>query len=166
MQNLIYLILIVLSVGAGYMAGSWQGRDAQKTLDVAKVGGEKIEAKRDTLQADLNAAIKAKQAEHDAELAKRQASYDAASVDFKRKLTESEVKANKLQQTSNVATQRANDLTAKLATAKPDEVPSLTAEIARLRADALRQQAEARGNVCLKETVPAEILAELRVEKL
>lgn len=166
MQNLIYLILIVLSAGAGYMAGSWSGKDARQALELAQKGAEKIVEKRDTLQADLDAALKAKKAEHDAELAKRQASFDAATAEFNKKLADSSNKVKALQRSSNAAMQRATDLTARLATAKPEEVASMKNEIARLLAQASSQQAEARGNVCLQEKVPVELLADLRVEAL
>ena len=166
MQNLIYLILIALSAGAGYMAGGWSGKQAKQDLEDAKTVAVQTVAARDKLQADLDTALKAKKAEHDAELAQRQASFDATTKEFQAKLDASPGKAKSLQQASVTTTQRADQLRDKLATAKPDEAPSLRAEIARLEAQAKSQAAQARGNVCLKETVPAEMLAELRVEKL
>ena len=166
MQNLIYLILIVLSVGAGWMAGSWSGKDAQKALDVAKQGGEKIVEKRDTLQADLDAKLKQKKAEHDAELAERDAKFAAATAEFNKKVSDRDGRIAALERSSRSYLQRAADLSARLATAKPEEVAGLKAEIADLQAKARIDQAESRGNVCVKERVPADLLADLRVEKL
>jgi chromosome segregation ATPase len=166
MQNLIYLILIVLSAGAGYMAGSWSGKDAQKALDVAKQGGEKIVEKRDTLQADLDAKLKEKKAEHDAELAERDAKFAAATAEFNKKVSDRDGRIAALERSSRSYLQRAADLSARLATAKPEEVAGLKAEIADLQAKARIDQAESRGNVCVKERVPADLLADLRVEKL
>lgn len=166
MQNLIYLILIVLSAGAGYMAGSWSGKDAQKTLDVAKQGGEKIVEKRDTLQAELDAKLKEKKAEHDAELAERDAKFAAATAEFNKKVSDRDGRIAALERSSKGYLQRAADLSARLATAKPEEVAGLKAEIADLQAKARSDQAESRGNACLKEKVPADLLADLRMEKL
>jgi len=166
MQNLIYLILIVLSAGAGWMAGSWSGKDAQKALDVAKQGGEKIVEKRDTLQAELDAKLKEKKAEHDAELAERDAKFAAATAEFNKKVSDRDGRIAALERSSRSYLQRAADLSARLATAKPEEVAGLKAEIADLQAKARSDQAESRGNVCVKERVPADLLADLRVEKL
>lgn len=166
MQNLIYLILIVLSAGAGWMAGSWSGKDAKQTLEVAKQGGEKIETKREELQAGLDDKLKALKAQHDAELAQRDAKFDAATVEFKRKVSDREAQIQALDRSSKGHLQRAAELTARLVSAKPDEVPGLKAEIAELQARARTEQAQRAGNVCVKELVPADLLADLRVETL
>lgn len=166
MQNLIYLILIVLSAGAGYMAGSWSGKDAQKALDVAKAGGEKVVEKRDSFQAELDAKLKERKAEHDAELAQRDAKFAAATIEFNKKVSDREGRIAALERSARGNLQRADELTARLATARPEEVAGLKAEIAALQARARTEQAESRGNVCVKEKVPADLLAELRVEAL
>jgi hypothetical protein len=165
-QNLIYLILIVLSAGAGYMAGSWSGKDAKQALESAKVVAEKVVEKRDTFQAELDAKLKERKAEHDAELAQRDAKFAAATVEFNKKVSDREGRITALERSARGSLQRADELSARLASAKPEEVPGLKAEIAALQAKARTEQAESRGNVCVKERVPADLLAELRVETL
>ena len=57
MQNLIYLIIMVLAGGAGWYGGSWKGRDAIQALDKAKTVGEQAIAERDKLDRDLKQSL-------------------------------------------------------------------------------------------------------------
>ena len=166
MQNLIYLILIVLSAGAGWTAGSWSGKDAKQALAVAKQGGEKIETQRETLQLALDDKLKGLKQQHDAELAQRDAKFVAATAEFNRKVSDRDGKIATLDRSAKSHLQRAGELTARLVTAKPEDLAALKAEIADLQGKARSDQAQRAGNVCVKELVPVDLLAELRVEAL
>ena len=166
MQNLIYLILIVLSAGAGWTAGSWSGKDAKQALAVAKQGGEKIETQRETLQLALDDKLKGLKQQHDAELEQRDAKFVVATAEFNRKVSDRDGKIATLDRSAKSHLQRAGELTARLATAKPEELAGLKAEIADLQARARTDLAQRAGNVCVKELVPVDLLAELRVEAL
>lgn len=167
MQNLIYLILIVLSAGAGWFGGSWSGRDAKQALEAARKSGQAAETQRAAMQSELDNKLKAIKADHDAEIAKYDARFDAATTDWNRKLADRDNKILALNTSAKSFRQRADELTRQLGSAKtPEEVARLKAEIAALQGKAQAAEVESLGNVCSKTPVPADLLAGLRVEAL
>lgn len=164
MQNLIYLILIVLSAGAGWTAGNWSGKDAKAALVAAQKLGEEATAARDRIQAEADNKLKLISAEREAEVKQLRTSFDAQTVGFNQKLAERDNRILALNKTARTERQTAQDLKLQLAGAKsPEERDALQARIAEAERRATKAETESIGVDCSKREVPAYLLADLRV---
>jgi predicted nucleic acid-binding Zn-ribbon protein len=164
MQNLIYLILIVLSAGAGWMAGNWSGKDAKLALVAAQKVGEEAVAARDRIQADSDNKLKLISAEREAEVKALRTDFNAQTVGFNQKLADRDNRILKLNQTATTERQTAATLKGQLADAKsPEERNALLARIAEAEGRAKKAETESIGVDCSKREVPAYLLADLRV---
>lgn len=165
MQNLIYLILIVLSAGAGWLGGSWSGRDAKAALELAQKAGNELKASHDKLQAELDGRLKSLKAEHDAEVDKIRTDFASQTVVWNQTLAERDSRLRAANQTANSARQQADTLKGQLATAKsPQERQELQARLDAAQAQVAKAETESIGIDCSKRPVPAFLLAGLRLE--
>lgn len=164
MQNLIYLILIVLSAGAGWMAGNWSGKDAKAALVAAQKVGEEAVVARDRIQAEADNKLKLISAEREAEVKTLRTNFDAQTVGFNQKLADRDNRILALNKTASAERQTAADLKLQLANAKsPEERNALQARIAEAEGRARKAETESIGVDCSKREVPAYLLADLRV---
>lgn len=164
MQNLVYLIIMVLAGGAGWYGGSWKGRDAIAALDQAKAVGEQAIAERDKLQTELKQSLAKLTSEfeqgqqlRDAEQAKVTVALNTAlagrdkTIDGLRRMT-----AGKQSEIQRITAQIADKATA------PSDLPRLQAEIERLNKEVKDKETQIAGFECSKVPVPAELLQPLR----
>lgn len=164
MQNLIYLILIALSAGAGWTAGNWSGKDAKATLVAAQKLGEEATMARDRIQAESDNKLKLISAEREAEVKTLRSHFDAQTVGFNLKLADRDNRIVVLNKSARTERQLADDLKGQLASAKsPEERNALQARIAAAEGRATRAETESIGVDCSKREVPAYLLADLRV---
>jgi hypothetical protein len=164
MQNLIYLILIALSAGAGWTAGNWSGKDAKATLVAAQKLGEEATVARDRIQAESDNKLKLISAEREAEVKTLRSHFDAQTVGFNLKLADRDNRIVVLNKSARTERQLADDLKGQLANAKsPEERNALQAGIAAAEGRASRAETESIGVDCSKREVPAYLLADLRV---
>ena len=164
MQNLIYLILIALSAGAGWTAGNWSGKDAKATLVAAQKLGEEAAMARDRIQAESDNKLKLISAEREAEVKTLRSHFDAQTVGFNLKLADRDKRIVELNKSARTERQLADDLKGQLANAKsPEERNALQARIAAAEGRATRAETESIGVDCSKREVPAYLLADLRV---
>ena len=164
MQNLIYLILIALSAGAGWTAGNWSGKDAKATLVAAQKLGEEAAMARDRIQAESDNKLKLISAEREAEVKTLRSHFDAQTVGFNLKLADRDNRIVVLNKSARTERQLADDLKGQLASAKsPEERNALQARIAAAEGRATRAETESIGVDCSKREVPAYLLADLRV---
>jgi hypothetical protein len=164
MQNLIYLILIVLSAGAGWTAGNWSGKDAKAALVAAQKLGEEATAARDRIQAESDNKLKLISAEREAEVKTLRTNFDAQTVGFNLKLADRDKRILALNKTASSERQAAADLKVQLANAKsPEERNALLTKIAEAEGRAKKAETESIGVDCSKREVPAYLLADLRV---
>jgi hypothetical protein len=164
MQNLIYLILIVLSAGAGWAAGNWSGKDAKAALVAAQKLGEEATVARDRIQAESDNKLKLISAEREAEVKQLRTNFDAQTVGFNQKLAERDNRILALNKTASAERQTAAALKGQLVNAKsPEERNTLLAKIAEAEGRAKKAETESIGVDCSKREVPAYLLADLRV---
>lgn len=164
MQNLIYLILIALSAGAGWTAGNWSGKDAKAALVAAQKLGEEATVARDRIQAESDNKLKLISAEREAEVKTLRTQFDAQTVGFNQKLVDRDNHILTLNKTASAERQTAANLKGQLATAKsPEERNALQARIAAAEGRATKAETESIGVDCSKREVPAYLLADLRV---
>ena len=164
MQNLIYLILIALSAGAGWTAGNWSGKDAKAALVAAQKLGEEATAVRDRIQAEADNKLKLISAEREAEVKTLRTNFDAQTVGFNQKLAERDNRIGVLNKSASAERQTAADLKGQLASAKsPEERNVLLTRIADAEGRAKKAETESIGVDCSRREVPAYLLADLRV---
>jgi Skp family chaperone for outer membrane proteins len=164
MQNLIYLILIVLSVGAGWTAGSWSGKDDKAALVAAQKVGEEAVSARDRIQTESDHKLKQISVEREAEVKTLQDSFKAQTVGFNEKLADRDNRILALNKTASTERQTATDLKRQLANARsPEERNALQARIAEAERRASKAETESIGVDCSRREVPAYLLADLKV---
>jgi hypothetical protein len=163
MQNLIYLILIVLAGGAGWMAGSWSGRDAKQALEGAKDMGKQVTVVRDNLQTEIDTKLQTLKAEHDAEVQKLRAGFDAETLVWKKQLADRPAEMKVLDQKIKAAQANVDKLQAerKLLT-DPKQIAALNATIAQQQRDIEAARVRNEGLKCSQQPVPEDMLARLR----
>ena len=164
MQNLIYLILIALSGGGGWMAGSWSGKDAKAALVAAQKMGAEATATRDRIQAESDHKLKLISAEREAEVTTLRTRFDSQTVGFNLKLADRDKRIAVLNKTASAERQTAADLKGQLANAKsPEERNALLTRIAEAEGRAKKAETDSIGVDCSKREVPAYLLADLRL---
>jgi chromosome segregation ATPase len=164
MQNLIYLILIALSAGAGWTAGHWSAADDKAALVTAQKLGADATTARDRIQAEADSKLKLISTEREAEVKTLRTNFDAQTVGFQQKLTDRDNRILALNKTASSERQTAADLKVQLANAKsPEERNALQARIAEAEGRAKKAETESIGVDCSKREVPAYLLADLRV---
>jgi predicted nucleic acid-binding Zn-ribbon protein len=164
MQNLIYLILIALSAGAGWTAGNWSGKDAKAALVAAQKLGEEAVAARDRIQAEADSKLKLISAEREAEVKTLRSNFETQTVGFNQKLADRDNRILALNKTASSERQAAANLKVQLANAKsPEERNALQSRIAEAEGRANKAETESIGVDCSKREVPAYLLADLRV---
>lgn len=164
MQNLIYLILIALSAGAGWTAGHWSAADDKAALVAAQNLGKEATAARDRIQAESDTKLKQISAEREAEVKTLRTSFETQTVGFNQKLADRDNRILALNKTASAERQTAAGLKVQLANAKsPEERNALLSRIAEAEGRATKAETESIGVDCSKREVPAYLLADLRV---
>ena len=164
MQNLIYLIIMVLAGGAGWYGGSWKGRDAIQALDKAKAVGEQAIAERDKLDRDLKQSL----ARLTNEFAQGQQQRDAEHVKVKDELTGALAQRDKTiaalgrARDGGQATIRRNEARIQDTGTSAEERQRLLAENARLKQEVADKETQIAGFECSKLPVPAPLLSPLQ----
>lgn len=164
MQNLIYLIILVLAGGAGWYAGSWKGRDAIEALDKAKAVGEQAIAERDKLDRDLKQNLARLTSEFETVRQQRDAEHAKVTSELTGALAQRDktiADLNRVRDSSRAAIRR-NEGLIKDASTSAEERQRLQAENARLKQEVADKETQIAGFECSKVPVPAPLLSPLQ----
>ena len=164
MQNLIYLIILVLAGGAGWYAGSWKGRDAIEALDKAKAVGEQAIAERDKLDRDLKQNLARLTSEFETVRQQRDAEHARVTSELTGALAQRDktiADLNRVRDSSRAAIRR-NEGLIKDASTSAEERQRLQAENARLKQEVADKETQIAGFECSKVPVPAPLLSPLQ----
>lgn len=164
MQNLIYLIILVLAGGAGWYAGSWKGRDAIEALDKAKAVGEQAIAERDKLDRDLKQNLARLTSEFETVRQQRDAEHAKVTSELTGALAQRDktiADLNRVRDSSRAAIRR-NEGLIKDASTSAEERQRLQAENARLKQEVADKETQIAGLECSKVPVPAPLLSPLQ----
>lgn len=166
MQNLVYLILIVLSAGAGWYGGSWQGRDAVQAVAKYQKLGEDAQAALVQAKTQLQTDLAAKDAKFDAEIQKLTATHSQQVQSYDAKIAGNAQEISRLSRLSAAGQTRiATLIQQRESAATPDEKKKLETQI---QAEVVAQKAvevEIDGRKCLPVPVPLAVLADWQAVK-
>lgn len=163
MQNLIYLIIMVLAGGAGWYAGGWSGRDAVAAVQEYKQKGEQAEAALKLAEVKLKDGLAAQQAKFDAERQKlgdaqlqQTKSYEATIAGNQQQIAAlSKQSAGKLADIARLTKQRDDAKTPEARKAAEVQLQTVVVEQKAV-------QTEIDGRQCLPVPVPLAVLADWR----
>jgi len=166
MQNLIYLIIMVLAGGAGWYGGSWKGRDAVQAVARYQKLGEEAQAALQQAKGQLQKDLADKDAKFDAEIKKLNESHTQQIQSFDAKIAGNTKEIARLTQVSAAGQSRIAGLVKQRdAAATPEEKKKLDTQI---QAEVVAQKAvevEIDGRKCLPVPVPLAVLAEWQAVK-
>jgi len=163
MQNLIYLIIMVLAGGAGWMAGGWSGKADREAL--AKIEKSTIEAKAafDKTEASLRADLASQRSQAEAERQKLAADHAEQTAGFKALVAGNTAEIARLKRTSADKESQIKGLRVDLEQAPtPEARKALEDRIKALEADRTTLVTEINGRECLPVQVPLPVLAKWR----
>ena len=166
MQNLIYLIIMVLAGGAGWYAGSWKGRDAEQAVAKYQKLGDDAQAALQQAKAQLQTGLAAKDASFDAELKKLNATHAQQIQSYDSKIAGNQAEITRLGKLGAVGQTRIAELSKRRdAATTPAERKALDTQ---LQAAVVAQQVvqvEIDGRTCLPVPVPLAVLADWQAVK-
>lgn len=163
MQNLVYLIIMVLAGGAGWYGGSWKGRDAVEALARIAQSTEQAKAALQASDAKLKADLAAQKAQFDVERAKIDADHAQQTRSFQATIASNSQAVAKLQKTSLGKQSEIARLTRERDAAKtPEEKKKFDTQLQAVVAEQKTVQVEIDGRQCLPVPVPLVVLADWR----
>jgi hypothetical protein len=163
MQNLIYLIIMVLAGGAGWMAGSWSGKADHEAL--AKVEKSTADAKAafEKTEAGLRADLASQRSQAEAERQKLAADHAAQTAGFKALIAGNGTEIDRLKRSSADKAGQIKGLMVERDAAKtPEARKVIDDKIKVVEADRSVVVAEISGRECLPVAVPLPVLAPWR----
>lgn len=161
MQNLIYLILMVLAGGAGWYAGSWKGRDAVEAVARYQKIGEEAQAALAQAKTQLATDLAAKDAKLDAELKKLADTHARQLQGYDAKLAGNQAEIARLSKAGTAGQARIAELTKQRdAAATPQERKALDSQLQVAVAEQKAVQTEIDGRLCMPVPVPLAFLAD------
>ncbi len=163
MQNLIYLIIMVLAGGAGWMAGSWSGKADRETL--AKIEKSTVDAKAafDKTEAGLRADLASQRSQAEAERQKLAADHAEQTAGFKALIAGNTAEITRLKRTSADKESQIKGLIVERDAAKTPEARKVIEDkIKVVEADRTAVVTEINGRECLPVPVPLPVLVKWR----
>jgi len=163
MQNLIYLIIMVLAGGVGWMAGSWSGKTDRETL--AKIEKSTVDAKAafDKTEASLRADLASQRSQAEAERDKLAAAHAEQTAGLKTLVSGNASEIQRLKRASADKQTQITGLMAERAAAKtPEARQSIDDKIQVVAGARAAEVVEISGRECLPVPVPLPVLAQWR----
>ncbi len=167
MQNLVYLIIMVLAGGAGWWGGSWKGREAVQAVAEYKQKGEQAEAALAQAKTQLATDLAAKDAKFDAELKKLSETHAQQLQSYDSKLAGNKAEIARLSGLSKTGQARIAELTKqRTAAISADQVKAIDNQIQAVVKEQQTVQVEIDGRQCMAVPVPKVFLSEWQVAGL